>query len=159
MEVFPSFSLNIPTFLSISQQTPVKWGQPMKCLYLHTPPCNVASRCQYRRRGVGSIFRLEGHQKCKPRIESRSRYLVTKWKYKIKNMLISIRPPPPVSHRLRVQNVVTSCETRMPATVTMMNQVHKVIDPGVIWKGFMSWVSIPHMKFLYLTVQNLYGHG
>ena len=35
-------------------------------------------------RGVGSIFRLEGHQKWKPRIESRSRYLVIKWKYKIR---------------------------------------------------------------------------
>ena len=29
-------------------------------------------------RRVGSIFRLEGHQKCKPQIESRSRYLITK---------------------------------------------------------------------------------
>ena len=33
------------------------------------------------------------------------------------------------------------------------SQGHKVIYPGVIWKGFISWVSMPHMKFLYLTVQ------
>ena len=29
-------------------------------------------------RGVGSIFRLRGHQRCKPQIESRSRNLITK---------------------------------------------------------------------------------
>ena len=29
-------------------------------------------------RGVGSIFRLRGHQKCKPQIERRSRRLITK---------------------------------------------------------------------------------
>ena len=38
----------------------------------------------------------------------------------------------------------------------MMNQGHKIIDPGVIWKGFINWVSIPHMNFLYLTVQNVW---
>ena len=43
-------------------------------------------------RGVGSIFRLRGHQKCKPQIESRSQYLITKWKYKIEYTLSY--PPP-----------------------------------------------------------------
>ena len=38
-------------------------------------------------RGVGSIFRLRGHQKCKPQIESRSRNLITKWKYKLEDIL------------------------------------------------------------------------
>ena len=45
-------------------------------------------------RGVGSIFRLRGHQKCKPQIESRSRNLITKWKYKLKDIL-KLTPPPP----------------------------------------------------------------
>ena len=38
-------------------------------------------------RGVGSIFRLRGHQKCKPQIESRSRNLITKWKDKLEDVL------------------------------------------------------------------------
>ena len=33
---------------------------------------------------------------------------------------------------------------------------YKVIDPGTILKGFISWVSLPHMNFLYLTVQMLW---
>ena len=45
-------------------------------------------------RRVGSIFRLRGHQKCKPQIESRSRNLITKWKYKIKDILKLTYPPP-----------------------------------------------------------------
>ena len=40
----------------------------------------------YQNRGVGSIFRLRGHQKCKPQIESRSRNLITKWKYKLEDI-------------------------------------------------------------------------
>ena len=32
----------------------------------------------FKHRGVGSIFRLRGHQKCKPQIESRSLNLTTK---------------------------------------------------------------------------------
>ena len=45
-------------------------------------------------RGVGSIFRLRGHQKCKPQIKSRSRNLITKWKYKLDEIL-KWNPPPP----------------------------------------------------------------
>ena len=32
----------------------------------------------------------------------------------------------------------------------------KVIDLGVIWKGFISWVCMPNMKSLSLTVQKLW---
>ena len=46
-------------------------------------------------RGVGSIFRLRGHQKCKPQIESRSRNLITKWKYKLED-IFKLNPPPPL---------------------------------------------------------------
>ena len=49
-------------------------------------------------RRVGSIFRLRGHQKCKPQIESRSRNLITKWKYKIKDIL-KLTPPNPLLKR------------------------------------------------------------
>ena len=45
-------------------------------------------------RGVGSIFRLRGHQKCSPQIESRSRNLITKWKYKLEDILKLTSPPP-----------------------------------------------------------------
>ena len=36
------------------------------------------------------------------------------------------------------------------------SQGHKVIDLGVILKGFISWVCMPYMKSLSLTVQKLY---
>ena len=39
------------TIISLARASRVKWGQPMKCLYLHTPPWNVASRCPNRREG------------------------------------------------------------------------------------------------------------
>ena len=75
-----------------------------------------------------------------------------------------------VSGFKRRMNKMGDSETRIPATatlstlatimlsimVTMMNQGHKIIDLGVNWKGFINWVSIPHMNFLYLTVQNLW---
>ena len=35
-------------------------------------------------------------------------------------------------------------------------QGYKVIDPGVIWKDFISWVCMPNMKSLSLTVQKLW---
>ena len=35
------------------------------------------------------------------------------------------------------------------------SQGHKVIDLGVIWKGIISWVCMPNMKSLPLTVQKL----
>ena len=35
------------------------------------------------------------------------------------------------------------------------SQGHKVIDPGVIWKGIISRVYMPNMKSLPLTVQKL----
>ena len=35
-------------------------------------------------------------------------------------------------------------------------QGHKVIDLGVTWKGFISWVCMPHMKSLSLTVWKLW---
>ena len=34
----------------------------------------------------------------------------------------------------------------------------KVIDLGILLKGFISWVSMPKMKTLSLTVKK-YGHG
>ena len=51
------------------------------------------TNCLTRSRGVGSIFRLRGHQKCKLQIESRSRNLITKWKYKLEDIL-QLTPPP-----------------------------------------------------------------
>ena len=50
-------------------------------------------------RGVGSIFRLRGHQKCKPQIEGRSRNLVTKWKYKLEDIL-KLTPPPLLKRKM-----------------------------------------------------------
>ena len=35
------------------------------------------------------------------------------------------------------------------------SQGHKVIDLGVIWKGIISGVCMPNMKFLPLMVQKL----
>ena len=35
------------------------------------------------------------------------------------------------------------------------SQGHKVIDLGVIWKGIISGVFMPNMKFLSLTIQKL----
>ena len=35
-------------------------------------------------------------------------------------------------------------------------QGHKVIDLGVNWKGLISWVYIPNMKSLSLTVKKLW---
>ena len=32
---------------------------------------------------------------------------------------------------------------------------HKVIDLGVTWKGFISWVCIPYLQSLSLMVQNV----
>ena len=32
------------------------------------------------------------------------------------------------------------------------SQGHKVIDSGVIWKGFISWEYMPNMKSISLTV-------
>ena len=52
----------------------------------------AAHRNHFVCRGVGSIFRLRGHQKCKPQIESRSRNLITKWKYKLEDVL-KLTPP------------------------------------------------------------------
>ena len=51
-------------------------------------------------RGVGSIFRLRGHQKCKPQIKSRSRNLITKWKYKLDEIL-KWNPPPPCPDKMK----------------------------------------------------------
>ena len=36
---------------ALTSKVKVKFGQPMKCLHLHTPPCYVASRCPNRREG------------------------------------------------------------------------------------------------------------
>ena len=41
---------------------------------------------------------------------------------------------------------------------TCHDQGHKVIDPGVIWKGFISWESMPHMSFYILQFKS-YGQG
>ena len=38
-------------------------------------------------------FQIEGAPKCKPQIESRSRNLITKWKYKLEDIL-KLTPPP-----------------------------------------------------------------
>ena len=55
---------------------------------------------EYRNRRVWNIFKLEGHQNYQPQIESRSPYLITKWKYKIKKyIIISNTPPPPLQKR------------------------------------------------------------
>ena len=40
-------------------------------------------------------------------------------------------------------------------THEVQSQDHKVIDLGAIWKGIISWVCMPNMKPLSLTVQKL----
>ena len=50
-------------------------------------------------------------------------------------------------------------ETWMPPVATkskIATSRFKVIDLGVIWKGFISWVCIPKMRFPSLTVQKLW---
>ena len=56
-------------------------------------------------RRVGSIFRLRGHQKCKLKIKSRSRNLITKWTNKIKDTL-KLTPPPPTKKKMGLHNTV-----------------------------------------------------
>ena len=54
------------------------------------------------------------------------------------------------------------CETRMPpvATKSKIGYIFSITvtikDLGVIWKGFISWVCMPYMKSVSLTVQNLW---
>ena len=63
-------------------------------------------------RGVGSIFRLRGHQKCKLQIEStfcRSRNLITKWKYKLEDILKLNHPPPLLKRKMCFRNMFCKC--------------------------------------------------
>ena len=56
-EIYPLHDLDIYwqhagiSLAALTSKVKVKFGQPMKCLHLHTPPCYVASRCPNRREG------------------------------------------------------------------------------------------------------------
>ena len=66
---------------------------------------------KFNYRGVGSIFRLEGHQKCKRKSKVEVTYLTTKWKYTFKDT-VTLTPlphphsPPPKKRHVCLRNTL-----------------------------------------------------
>ena len=92
-------------------------------------------------------------------------------------MVLGVLPtvgPTSSSVRLHIYDWnIVNCDVKQPIQLNSITQRsnkkyqigyfqykgRKVIDLGVIWKGFISGVCMPNMKCMSLTVQKLWPHG
>ena len=78
-------------------------------------------------------FQIERAPKCKPQIESRSRNLITKWKYKLEDIL-KLTPPPPA----KTKNVLWAYILQKP---------HKILSVKVWLSQYEKRLNnIDHMR-------------